>query len=186
MNYPRLSILTACCVLAFPAYATKPVVKPPTEKPVNPPTVTTSASLSQGMNQNQTQGQQQTTTASTGGVGMDVGFESDMLALDLPGFGEAPTVTDCHVSRGSLGFLGAGSGGKVSIDASCLKHRQCMERVSTLERLGQTRLAVEMTLTECGVKELPPGFVYEEPPPKDIYVTQEQLERAFNTATGKQ
>lgn len=81
--------------------------------------------------------------------------ETDFLAIDLANFGTAPTVlTDCHVSRGSLGGLGIGHGGKVSIDEAC----QCNETALGLLDRGFVAIGLS-ALQACGVVDVPQALV---------------------------
>lgn len=118
---------------------------------------------------------------------------TDMLALDIPGHAAATAVDGCHVSRGSLGFLGAGSGGRIKFDEDCAAHARCLENVVLLRDLGQRALAVEAA-AKCAGVTIPAGYVLEPVPPAvpvttsgpdPRYVTQEQLRRAFEASQGK-
>lgn len=135
-----------------------------------------------------TAAQKQLAHAASGGNVLST--SSDVLALDLPGHEAATAVTGCQVSRGSLGFLGAGSGGRIKFDAGCVAHVRCLETVATLERLGYPSAAAHALLA-CAGLGLPPDVLDRVAPAPavspsvPVYVTPEQLERAFRDSVRK-
>lgn len=128
--------------------------------------------------------------ASSASGGNSFATSSDVLALELPGHAGATAVDDCHVSRGSLGAFGIGSGGRVKFDDACVAHVRCLETAAALERLGHVDAAARVVVACAGV-ELPADVlepvapVVAVPVEVPLYVTEEQLRRAFEASQSK-
>lgn len=201
-NYPRALALVAALALTAAAFATEKPPKRPTSPPSRVAVVDADASAdaaadadaraasdsTSGAAAEAAAAQRQRASSSSGGNAFST--SNDVLALDLPGHaGATEVVTDCTVSRGSLGALGIGSGGRVKIDEACAAHVRCLENVATLERLGQRPLAVQLA-ARCAGLELPAGYVLELAPPATArpdpaYVTREEFERAWAELVAK-
>lgn len=129
--------------------------------------------------------QEQLANSASGGNSFST--SSDVLALELPGHAGATAVDECHVSRGSLGALGIGSGGRVKFDEECVAHVRCLETAAVLERLGRADAAARVVVHCAGV-QLPADLLGTPPQPAGpdpVYVTREEFERAWSELVAK-
>lgn len=128
-----------------------------------------------------------TASASNGGNTQGVQIRTRALGLDLPGHAGAPAVDGCHESRGSVGALGAGSGGRVRINAECAKREACLEIARMYLDAGQGVLFVAQLATpECGGV---PGATYTPPvmaqPEDPSPATRAYIEEVFKRTQRK-
>lgn len=125
---------------------------------------------------------------SVGGANLGVTTRVRALGVNVPGHAPATSVERCHESRGSIGALGAGSGGKVSINEKCMAFEQCMAVVRIYLDIGRHDLVVsQLAREECGGVESP--TTYETPvetaTPIELPQCEEHYARVFEACQSK-